>query len=729
MPIFTGTGGNDTIVGGPGPDTLIGLAGDDSYVVDDAGDEIVEADNEGYDIVYAAVSYVLSAGAWVEVLATVDNFATTAINLTGNERDNYVTGNAGANILDGGTGSDYLWGREGNDSYFVDADDTLLEYVGQGFDVVYARSSYVLGAGLSIEALRTADDIASSAINLTGNEFGQLIVGNAGINILRGGGGADTLEGLNGDDSYFVDGDDIVTEASGQGNDIVYASASFSLGAGSSIETLATIDNLATTAINLTGNELANYLVGNAGANVLDGAGSGDLMEGRQGDDTYIASMSDIIIEKAGEGHDILYFSIVVPSQLSRNYTLGAGVSIEELRIADHLASEQINLTGNEFGQLIVGNGMGNLINGGGGADVFQGMGGDDVYFPDADDVIIEAVGEGADVLLTRVSYVLNAGASVEFMSAQAGIHLTGNELAQVITGHDGMADVLRGGGGADTLRGRDGNDTYFVDSDDIVEEDSTGGSDIVYAESSFVLTSANVEILATVNNFATTAINLTGSAGNQYITGNAGANRIDGGGGSDYMWGREGDDEYVHVSANDIVVEHDGQGFDTLYADGSFQLDAIVSIEALRAFDPAGTTAINLTGNGFGQLVSGNAGANRIDGGGGADNLEGLGGVDLFLFTTALGGGNIDTILDYQAGLENIYLDDAVFTGLAPGALSAGAFRTGTTAQDADDRILYDTTTGALYFDSDGVGGNAAVQFAIVTGAPTLSALDFTVI
>ena len=105
------------------------------------GDQVFEAVNEGYDIVYAAASYALLAGQHIEVLGTIDNNATTAINLFGNELDNYVVGNAGVNTLDGGVGgADQLWGREGDDSYFVDSNDAVVEYAGHGYDIVYARS-------------------------------------------------------------------------------------------------------------------------------------------------------------------------------------------------------------------------------------------------------------------------------------------------------------------------------------------------------------------------------------------------------------------------------------------------------------------------------------------------------------------------------------------------------------------------------------------------------------
>jgi serralysin len=126
---------------------------------------------------------------------------------------------------------------------------------------------------------------------------------------------------------------------------------------------------------------------------------------------------------------------------------------------------------------------------------------------------------------------------------------------------------------------------------------------------------------------------------------------------------------------------------------------------------------------------VVGNAGANILDGGLGNDLLVGLGGADTFRFTTALGSGNVDSLFDFVSGTDKIALDDAVFTGLAPGALPASAFVIGTAAQDADDRIIYDSATGALWFDADGKGAGAAVQFATLTGHPTLIASDFTVI
>ena len=142
-----------------------------------------------------------------------------------------------------------------------------------------------------------------------------------------------------------------------------------------------------------------------------------------------------------------------------------------------------------------------------------------------------------------------------------------------------------------------------------------------------------------------------------------------------------------------------------------------------------AGTSAFNLTGNAFAQLIVGNNGNNTIDGKGGADVLVGAGGADTFAFTSALGGSNVDTIEGFEVGSDKIALDDAILADLNPGSMDANRFVIGSTAQDADDRIVYDPATGALWFDADGNGAGAAVQIAMLAGAPSLAASDFMVI
>ncbi len=105
--------------------------------------------------------------------------------------------------------------------------------------------------------------------------------------------------------------------------------------------------------------------------------------------------------------------------------------------------------------------------------------------------------------------------------------------------------------------------------------------------------------------------------------------------------------------------------------------------------------------------------------------------GADSFVFNTALGGSNSDAITDFNSIDDTIVLDNAIFTGLSDGALAAGAFRIGTQALDADDRIVFNGTTGALYYDADGNGAGEAIRIATVTTTSPagLSVGDFLVV
>ena len=89
------------------------------------------------------------------------------------------------------------------------------------------------------------------------------------------------------------------------------------------------------------------------------------------------------------------------------------------------------------------------------------------------------------------------------------------------------------------------------------------------------------------------------------------------------------------------------------------------------------------------------------------------------------------DRIGDFSVADDQIELDDAIFSALGLGELDASAFKDAATGvKDADDRIVYDSDTGALAYDADGSGtafGN--VRFATITGSPVLTAADFVVV
>ena len=146
------------------------------------------------------------------------------------------------------------------------------------------------------------------------------------------------------------------------------------------------------------------------------------------------------------------------------------------------------------------------------------------------------------------------------------------------------------------------------------------------------------------------------------------------------------------------------------------------------------GSTAIKGTGNGLNNIIVGNTGNNMIKGGVGNDTLTGNAGQDGFVFDTALNASsNKDVITDFNVTDDTIYLENSIFTKLtAVGGLNIANFCSNTTgiASDADDFIVYNSTTGLLSYDADGNGAGASVAFAMMGTSiyPTLTAADFIV-
>lgn len=311
---LTGGAGNDTLNGGSGTDTLIGGSGNDLYVVDAVTDVVIEAANEGTDSVQSAVTWTL--GADVEHLTLTGSSALHATgnsldnSLSGNSANNTLTGNAGNDTLNGGTGIDTMIGGTGNDFYVVDvATDVVTELVGEGTDTIQSAVTWTLSN--TFENLTLTGSIA---INGTGNELDNVLIGNyannvltggAGNDTLSGGGSADTMVGGLGNDTYTVDiVYDVIWEAANEGIDTVQSAVSWTLGAN--------LENLVLTgssASNATGNTLNNVLTGNSGANVLTGGAGNDTYTGGLGSDTLndtSATSNDIYVWGRAQGADIV---------------------------------------------------------------------------------------------------------------------------------------------------------------------------------------------------------------------------------------------------------------------------------------------------------------------------------------------------------------------------------------------------------------------------------------
>jgi Ca2+-binding RTX toxin-like protein len=114
-----------------------------------------------------------------------------------------------------------------------------------------------------------------------------------------------------------------------------------------------------------------------------------------------------------------------------------------------------------------------------------------------------------------------------------------------------------------------------------------------------------------------------------------------------------------------------------------------------------------------------------------GIDTLTGGAGNDSFVYNGTLDFGDRITDFANAAGNDDRFLiSRAVGGGLTAGTLAASAFVSGTgnVALDADDRFIYNTTTGNLFFDADGTAATAAVLVATLTTRPVLTNADIVI-
>jgi serralysin len=240
---------------------------------------------------------------------------------------------------------------------------------------------------------------------------------------------------------------------------------------------------------------------------------------------------------------------------------------------------------------------------------------------------------------------------------------------------------------------------------------------------------------------------NATGGAGADLINGNSSANALRGNAGNDTLHGLDGNDLLYGGLGNDVLTGD--AGTDTAsYDTASAGVTVSLAITAAQNTVAAGVDTLsgieNLIGSSYNDKLTGSSGANRIDGGAGADVLKGSGGASLyggagndtltggtgadkFVFDAALSRtANVDKITDFSVVDDTVVLDMSYFTKLAAGTLSASAFYAGTAAHDTTDHVIYDSTTGKLYYDPDGIGAGAQVLFAQLTPGLALTNADF---
>lgn len=413
----------------------------------------------------------------------------------------------------------------------------------------------------------------------------------------------------------------------------------------------------------------------------------------------------------------------------------------------------EVYLTGDSNG----GGNLYNSLNGGSGADILKaysssnsnngatsvkhellGGGGNDqlqsTYDSSGYDYIIDLTaqldgGAGNDTLLAQ------SDATADFGSGYASIHHTliggqGNDaLDSIITGaadHYDLQAALTGGDGQDTLnasidlwpagrsysssssvnntlQGDDGKDslnaliTYaadYQDADIDLSNDLYGGrgGDRLNAEIHVSVANDYADWIATYS---------------------VGSNQLWGGAGNDVMT--------ALIDAQNLSPSITLTGSSELYGeDGN---------DSLTVFGGNG----NILDGGLGNdILVGSDGRDTLIGGRGSDSLTGGLEADTFLFDVLETSARKDTIIDFTTGEDFIALSRAAFTafaGDAAGALDPNAFAIGTAATTSNQHVIYNSGTGALFYDADGVGGADQVQIAVLSNGAVLWASDFVLV
>jgi VCBS repeat-containing protein len=358
------------LVGTAGADILRGGGGNDTYIVNDSGDVVMELSNPSIDTVLASVDYALTAN--VEYLTLT---GTANINGTGNSLNNTIKGNEGNNRLDGGDGNDILWGGagvdtliggQGNDSYHVDnVNDEVTESasVSFDFDTVYSSVDYTLTANVERLILEGNADLVGVGNDgnntLEGNNANNILVGGAGDDRLDGMVGTDSMMGGTGSDLYTVDNvGDVVTELANEGVDAVNSSIDYTLTA--NVERLFLMGSANVMGA---GNDLHNTIYGNNGNNLLSGGVGNDTLNGQAGNDTLDGGVGNDYL-KGGLGDDTYVFGLNAGRDTIDNTDVGngndkvlftAGVTADQVWLRQVNADLEVSIIGTNDRVLISG--------------------------------------------------------------------------------------------------------------------------------------------------------------------------------------------------------------------------------------------------------------------------------------------------------------------------------------------------------------------------------------
>jgi Ca2+-binding RTX toxin-like protein len=493
-------------------------------------------------------------------------------------------------------------------------------------------------------------------------------------------------------------------------------------------------------------------------------------LEGSSGDDTVTMTFDQFISFQSidlGDGADVLR---IIAQGTAR---LPAGPP-------DLIGVEVLQLIGSDGNDILEGGADDDTLIGAAGNDRLSGGAGDDRLLGGQGNDVLDG-GTGGDTASYRdktagVSVTL-AGASNATVKVN-GIaedvlrnveHVAGGSGADVLTG-DGLANRLLGGAGNDRLSGGAGDDRLLGGLGDDVLDGGTGVDTVSYKGNTAAVSvtlsgasNATVKVNGVAEDTIRNVEHVAGGSGADVLTGDGLANRLFGGAGNDRLSGGAGDDRLLGGLGDDVLDGGTG-GDTTSYKDKTAAVsvtlagasDATVKVngvaeDIIRNVEhvAGGSGADVLAGDGLANRLFGAAGNDRLSGGAGNDRLlGGLGddvligdigndvltgdpGKDQFLFNATPNAiTNLDRITDFNVADDTIVLENAIFTAFTTtGAISSGAFHIGATANDTNDRLIYDKATGGLFYDSNGSASGGSVQIADLSAGLSLTYEDFLIV
>ncbi|MFN6563624.1 MAG: beta strand repeat-containing protein [Nostoc sp. ChiSLP01] len=730
--VINGQGGSDVINGLSGDDLLRGGSGND-ILIDRAGNDTLIG-GEGIDFLdveFSTGNKILDGGAGNDELTTLGSTGNNlllggdgndTLSIYSSSGDNTLNGGAGDDTLDAAlsTGNNLLSGGDGNDS--ISTVDSGGSFLTTGNNTLNGGAGDdTLDAGLS-----TGDNI------LSGGDGNDLMFASGyddpessvfGNNIFNGGNGNDSFSIV-----FYPSVSSLATQTvdGGTGNDLLDlrfiepdGAITTTYNAATNIGTIATDKNL----INYKNIESLVITVGSTKNDVIVGTNGNDTLS------TFIGGNDTI---DGGAGDDLLkVFSYVPTANIGITSTFNATTKVGSISVGTNRINykniERLNITDSQYNDYIVGSNGNDTINEsssggyegpGGGYDTVDGGTGDDLLnFVNVPGKITSSYNAATN------TGVITAGTSQVSYKNIEQLNISGTTDDDSIVGTNGNDTIYGGGGsGNDTLNGGAGNDNLSADNslgNNLL--DGGNGND-------FLSVSGDVFIYR-------------GEASVNFVSGN---NTLNGGAGDDNLVTQfsDGNNLLVGGSGNDSLFAFDPSSLYVSYGvdgiSGNNTLSGGIGNDYLDVSNSSGDNLLNggdgndiLTASGaFGNnTLKGGNGNDTLTGGKGNDSLIGEGGTDTFIFNSFNEG--LDTIYNFNATNEVIQVSALGFGGgLTAGVLKANQFTIGTSATTTSQRFIYNSTTGALFFDADGsAGGFTKVQFALVTTGLSLTNTNFVVV